>query len=97
MNIKEILGPIRTNKKERKAAISREQYRQRMKSIAMKKFGPDKSLLHQYRIGKITRRQLQSIPIKKYEPIVRDDINPFKENKKYMKTKKLGLDSEFFK
>jgi len=81
VTFKEILGPIRSTKPERRAALSREQYRQRLKSIAMKKFGPDKSLLHQFRTGKISKSQLRSLPIKKYSGIVSDNISAFNPDK----------------
>jgi hypothetical protein len=97
MNIKEILGPVRSNKKERIEQLFRSNKRQEMKNIAITNFGPDKGLLHQYRLGNISRSSLKAMPLKRYEPIVKDDINPFKKNKEFMKTKKLGLDSEFFK
>lgn len=97
MNMKDILGPIRTNKKERKAATNRFQNRIKIKNLAMEKFGPEKSLLHQYRMGQVSKSRLNAIPLKKYEPMVKDDINPFKKNTQFMKTKKFRFDSEFFK
>lgn len=86
-SLKDIIGPVRTNKKERKKAQSRKAFRVKTKNRLNSRFGPDKSLLHQFRKGNISRSSLRNIPVKKYKPIVKDNINAFGKNKDFFKSK----------
>ena len=52
-SLKDIIGPVRSNKRERVEQSNRMKQMNNYKMMAMKKFGPDIGLLAYFRQGKV--------------------------------------------
>ena len=83
-SLKDLIGPIRTTKPERKQQAKRFKQREIESKLLNVKFGPQKSILAKYRQGLIPKSRINHMPIKMVTPIISDDINVFKKNPNYL-------------
>ena len=94
-SLKDILGPIRSTKQERVAKSERLNHMKMAKSFAMKKYGPDKSILADFRKGNISRSSINKLPLRPFKSIVSDNVNVLKPKKDFLKTKSNDMGDYF--
>jgi hypothetical protein len=82
-SLKDLIGPIRTTKPERKQQAKRLRDRTRQLEMLNLKYGPQQSLIPKYRQGIIKKSTINKLPLTPLKPLVSNDINVFKKNKNY--------------
>jgi uncharacterized protein (UPF0305 family) len=96
-SLKDLIGPIRSNKSERNLQTKRIRNREKELHKLRLNYGPDKSLILKYRQGVLKKSSINKMPLTPIKPLVSNEINVFKKNNNYFhpgKTKIMGKENK---